>query len=217
MRAGQKRFWILVALIIAGGALVNFWELSGEARIERRQLSEFPVELGGWRQLRPDARFDAATEAVLRADDYVLRDYGAGAGNSLVSLYVGYYATQRTGSTYHSPLNCMPGTGWTLSAPSTVTVRPEDGSPAFEANRYVVQNASERFLLVYWYQGRGRAVASEYTDKVYVVLDSLRRRRSDGSMVRLLVPVRGSESEAEAQALDVAARVAPRLPAFVPN
>lgn len=217
MRAGQKRFWILVALIIAGGALVNFWELSGEARIERRQLSEFPVELGGWRQLRPDAKFDAATEAVLRADDYVLRDYGTNAAGTLVSLYVGYYATQRTGSTYHSPLNCMPGTGWTLSEPSTVTVRPEDGSPAFEANRYVVQNASERFLLVYWYQGRGRAVASEYTDKVYVVLDSLRRRRSDGSMVRLLVPVRSSESEAEAQALDVAARVAPRLPAFVPN
>ncbi|HEX5707971.1 MAG TPA: exosortase-associated EpsI family protein, partial [Pyrinomonadaceae bacterium] len=68
-----------------------------------------------------------------------------------------------------------------------------------------------------WYQGRGRAVASEYTDKLYVVLDSLRRRRSDGSMVRLLVPVRGSEAEAEAHALEVASRVSPRLPEFVPN
>jgi EpsI family protein len=216
MKAGHKRFWLLVALILAGGALVNFWELAGEARIERRRLSEFPKELGDWRQLHPDTRFDAATEAVLRADDYVLRDYGSGA-DSLVSLYVGYYATQRTGATYHSPLNCMPGSGWTLGAPSTVIIRPEDGGSAFEANRYVVENASDKFLLVYWYQGRGRRVASEYTDKAYVVWDSLRRRRSDGSMVRLLVPVRGSEAEAEARALDVAARVAPRLPEFVPN
>ncbi|HEX5708378.1 MAG TPA: EpsI family protein, partial [Pyrinomonadaceae bacterium] len=151
MRAGQKRFWVVVALIIAGGALVNFWEMAGEARIERRALREFPSELGGWRQLRADAKFDAATEAVLGADDYVLRDYGQ--AGALASLYVGYYATQRTGATYHSPLNCMPGTGWTLSAPSTVTVRPADGSAAFEANRYVVQNASEKYLLVYWYQG----------------------------------------------------------------
>jgi EpsI family protein len=215
MRTGQKRFWVVVALILAGGALVNFWELSGEARIERRALREFPAELGGWRQLRADAKFDAATEAVLRADDYVLRDYGR--DGALVSLYVGYYATQRTGATYHSPLNCMPGTGWTLSEPSTVTVRPDDGSAAFEANRFVVQNASDKYLLLYWYQGRGRAVASEYTDKLYVVMDSLRRRRSDGSMVRLLVPVRASEAEAEARGLEVAARVAPRLPEFVPN
>ncbi|HYN84212.1 MAG TPA: EpsI family protein [Pyrinomonadaceae bacterium] len=215
MRAGQKRFWVVVALILAGGALVNFWELSGEARIERRPLKEFPAELGGWHRLRPDAKFDAATEAVLKADDYVLRDYGR--DGAMASLYVGYYATQRTGATYHSPLNCMPGTGWTLSTPATVTVRPEDGSAAFEANRYVVQNASEKYMLVYWYQGRGRAVASEYTDKLYVVMDSLRRRRSDGSMVRLLVPVRGSEAEAERVALDVAARVSPRLSEFVPN
>lgn len=215
MKTGQKRFWVVVALILLGGALVNFWELSGEARIERRELREFPTELGGWRRLRPDAKFDAATESVLRADDYVLRDYGRDGG--MVSLYVGYYATQRTGATYHSPLNCMPGTGWTLSEPSTATVRPEDGSAAFEANRYVVQNGSDKYLLLYWYQGRGRAVASEYTDKVYVVLDSLRRRRSDGSMVRLLVPVRASEAEAESQALEVAARVAPRLAEFVPN
>jgi EpsI family protein len=215
MRAGQKRFWVVVALILAGGALVNFWELSGEARIERRELREFPTELGGWQRLRADAKFDAATEAVLRADDYVLRDYGR--DGAMVSLYVGYYATQRTGATYHSPLNCMPGTGWTLSEPSVVTVRPDDGSAAFEANRYVVQNASDKYLLLYWYQGRGRSVASEYTDKVYVVLDSLRRRRSDGSMVRLLVPVRASEAEAEAQGLEVASRVAPRLAEYVPN
>src|SRR5438270_5345627 len=195
MKAQAKYFWAMVALLVAGGAVINFWAAAGEARVPRRALAEFPAEVGGWRQAGPDARFDAATEAVLRADDYVSRDYAAGDGRA-ASLYVGYYSTQRTGATYHSPLNCLPGSGWELKEPSTVEIKPADGSPAFEANSYLVQHGSDRQLMIYWYQGRGRAVANEYRDKVYTVLDSIRLRRSDGAMVRLLVPIHGSEGEA---------------------
>ena len=72
-------------------------------------------------------------------------------------------------------------------------------------------------LMLYWYQGRGRAVASEYVDKVYTVFDSIRLRRSDGAMVRVLVPFRGSEREAAETAAQFAALVAPNLPAYVPD
>ncbi|MDT5295787.1 MAG: hypothetical protein QOJ76_2667 [Acidobacteriota bacterium] len=206
----------MAALLVLGGGVINFWAASGEARAPRRALAEFPVEVGVWRQAGRDVRFDAATEAVLRADDYVSRDY-AGAGGNTASLYVGYYATQRTGATYHSPLNCLPGSGWTLNDPSVVEVKPADGHAAFTANRYVIEHGGERLLMLYWYQGRGRAVASEYVDKAYTVFDSIRLRRSDGAMVRVLVPVRGSESEATETATEFAAQVAPNLAAYVPN
>jgi EpsI family protein len=217
MKSNAKHFWLMVVLLVVGGAVINVWAASGEARAPRRALAEFPVEVGGWRQTGRDLRFDAATEAVLRADDYVSRDYVAGDGAAAASLYVGYYATQRTGATYHSPLNCLPGSGWTLNEPGRVGIKPSDGSPAFEANRYIIEHAGDRQLMLYWYQGRGRAVASEYLDKVYTVFDSIRRRRSDGSMVRILVPVRGSEAEALARATQFAAQVAPRLPDYVPD
>jgi EpsI family protein len=205
----------MAALLILGGAVVNFWAAAGEARVSRRTLSEFPAAVGGWRQAGRDTRFDAATEAVLRADDYVSRDY-AGAGGQTASLYVGYYSTQRTGATYHSPLNCLPGAGWTLNDPSTVEVRPAGREP-FRANSYVIEHGEDRMLMLYWYQGRGRAVANEYWDKAYTVFDSIRRRRSDGAMVRVLVPFRGSEAEAAAVAAEFAAQVAPDLPAYVPD
>jgi EpsI family protein len=216
MRTQAKHFWAMAALLLLGGAVINFWAASGEARAPRRALAEFPSEVGGWRQAGRDTRFDAATEAVLRADDYVSRDY-AGAGGLAASLYVGYYATQRTGATYHSPLNCLPGSGWTLNDPSVVEVKPADGRAPFTANRYVIEHGGERLLMLYWYQGRGRAVASEYVDKAYTVFDSIRLRRSDGAMVRVLVPVRGSESEATETATQFAAQVAPNLAAYVPN
>jgi len=214
----RKQFWVMAALLIFGGAVVNFWAAAGEARAPRRALAEFPAELGGWRQSGSDVRFDAATEAVLRADDYVSRDYAGGAGRT-ASLYVGYYATQRAGATYHSPLNCLPGSGWTLKEPSTVEVRPADGRAPFEANSYVIEHGADRMLMLYWYQGRGRSVASEYVDKVYTVFDSIRLRRSDGAMVRVLVPFAGGVTEREAAetAAQFAAQVAPNLSAHVPD
>src|SRR5438105_10539795 len=216
MKSRGGNLWAMVALLVAGGAVINFWAAAGEARVARHALAEFPAEVGGWRQTGPDARFDAATEAVLRADDYVSRDYAAGDGRA-ASLYVGYYSTQRTGATYHSPLNCLPGSGWELKEPSTVEIKPADGSPAFEANSYLIEHGGDRQLMVYWYQGRGRAVASEYRDKLYTVLDSIRLRRSDGAMVRVLVPVRGSEAEASEIAAQFAAQVAPNLAPYVPD
>jgi EpsI family protein len=212
----HRKFWLLFVLLVACGALIHARERAGEVGVERRALKEFPEELGGWRRRGPDARFDAATEAVLRADDYVSRDY-AGAGGGFASLYVGYYSTQRTGATYHSPLNCLPGSGWTLNDPKTVEVKPADGRAPFRANSFVIEHGPERMLMLYWYQGRGRAVASEYADKVYTVFDSIRLRRSDGAMVRVLVPFRGSEQEAEQAAAQFAAHVAPNLPAYVPD
>jgi EpsI family protein len=206
----------MAVLLLLGGAVINYWAAAGEASAPRRVLAEFPTEVGGWHQTGRDVRFDAATEAVLRADDYVSRDY-AGEGGRWASLYVGYYASQRTGATYHSPLNCLPGSGWVLKEPSTVEVKPADGRAPFDANSYVIEHGNDRMMMLYWYQGRGRAVASEYVDKVYTVFDSIRLRRSDGAMVRVLVPFHGSEREASETAAQFAALVAPNLPAYVPD
>lgn len=206
----------MIALLFAGGAVVNLWEYVGEAHVGRRVLGEFPAQLGTWQQRGADMRFAPDVEEVLRADDYLSRDYQRADGR-LANFYVGYYSTQRNGATYHSPLNCLPGSGWTMSAPGLVRVTPADGRAPFEANRYIVENGDSRQLLVYWYQGRGRAVASEYWGKVYTVLDSVRRRRSDGAMVRVMVPVGADEGEALRAATDLAAQAAPQLSAYVPD
>jgi EpsI family protein len=133
-----------------------------------------------------------------------------------VNFYVGYYASQRDGATYHSPLNCLPGSGWVMSDPGKITITPK-GRPAFVANRYVIQNGDHKDLLVYWYQGRGRAVASEYWGKIFTVVDSVRRRRSDGAMVRITTPVNGSETAALQAAIDLAANSSSILPEFIPD
>lgn len=214
-RSHTIRFWALLAVLLLGGGIINVWERAGEARVSRRPLKDFPPQLGTWRQIGADLRFDEETEKILRADDYLSRNFVS--GGRIASFYVGYYSTQRNGATYHSPLNCLPGSGWVMSDAARITILPAGGGTPFEANRYLISNGKDRALMVYWYQGRGRAMSSEYWGKIYTVLDSVRRRRSDGAMVRVMVPVGSSQDEAQRTAVELASEAAARLSSFVPN
>ena len=208
------RFGVLLVVILFAGVLVNAWSYLGEAHVERKQLKDFPQNIGAWQKTGNDQILDDETLKVLRASDYLLRDFRKSDGQT-ANLYVGYYASQRTGATYHSPLNCLPGSGWTLSEPGKANITLPNGS-SFVANKYVIQNGDYKSLMVYWYQGRGRNVASEYLGKVYTVFDSVRLRRSDGAMVRVTVPIRDSEAAAEQTAIEFASTASNVLPNFVP-
>src|ERR671915_1054262 len=96
-KSNSKRFWILLVVLVVGGGIINVWERAGEAKISRKSLTEFPSQLGSWRQSGADTRFDAETEKVLRADEYLSRNYESADGR-VASFYTGYYASQRTGA-----------------------------------------------------------------------------------------------------------------------
>ena len=208
------RFGVLLILLLLAGVLVNAWAYLGEAHVERKELKDFPQSIGAWQKTGNDQTLDAETLKVLRASDYLLRDFRKSDGR-VANFYVGYYATQRTGATYHSPLNCLPGSGWTLSEPGKATIALPDGS-SFVANKYVIENGDYKSMMLYWYQGRGRNVASEYWGKVYTVFDSVRLRRSNGAMVRVTVPIGASEAVAEETAIEFASTASNVLPEFVP-
>lgn len=214
MKTSSIRFAVLLVAILGVGVLVNTWAYLGEAHVDRKPLQSFPEQLGAW-QKSSDQVIDEPTMKVLRATDYLLRDFRRADGET-ANFYVGYYSTQRDGASYHSPLNCLPGAGWMLTEPGKVTIPGPNGSN-FVANKFVIQNGNYRSLMIYWYQGRGRAVASEYWGKIYTIIDSVRLRRSDGALVRVTVPVTGSEQKALEAATDLAAAATMALPEYVPD
>ena len=214
-KSRNSKFWLLMITLLIGGVFINWFEQRGEAEIVRKPLSEIPFSLGDWRQKGKEIRFDGQTETVLRASDYTMREYILPDGR-LANLYIGYYASQRTGATYHSPQNCLPGAGWVMKQPELVEIKTADGK-TFTANKFIIENGIYNEVMIYWYQGRGRAVASEYRDKIYTVLDSVLRRRSDGAMVRVMTSVGNSETDATKAAIDLAAQTAERHAAYIPE
>lgn len=206
---------LVVFLVLAAAAVALRASARPDAAVPRETLAGFPMALDGWSGAEA-APLDLDTMRVLGVDDYLLRAYSA--PEAQVGLYVGYYRSQRQGDTIHSPMNCLPGAGWVPVQSGRTMIAAGDGR-SIEVNRYVIQKGEERQVALYWYEGRGRSVASEYWSKAFLVLDAARRNRTDGALVRVLSPVARGEDPAAAdrRAVAFAGRVVPLLPRFVPE
>ena len=84
-------------------------------------------------------------------------------------------------------------------------------------NRYLLQNEDVRALVLYWYQGRGRVQANEYLVKWDLLRDAVLRQRSDEALVRIVVPLSGSEEDSFRLARSVAETLVPALDQALPN
>jgi len=172
-------------LVLQGGA---FYALSGRPEVipASKTLAAFPRRIGEWRMVR-DGVIDQGEKDVLRADDYLTRQYAASQGRE-ASVFVAYFRSQRAGQTPHSPKNCLPGAGWSWSVADTISVAVAGRTQPIEINRYVVSKAEERAVVLYWYQSRGRVVASESRAAMYTAWDALRYNRSETELVRVVAP-----------------------------
>jgi EpsI family protein len=135
-----------------------------------------------------------------------------------IGLFIGYFPTQRTGVTIHSPKNCLPGSGWAFESSRYVKLNDADGK-THQVGEYIIGNGENRQFVIYWYQAHGRSVANEYMAKVYLVTDAIRMHRTDGALVRVITPIGSGEgtSAARVRAEAFTAHLTPMLPRFIPN
>jgi EpsI family protein len=207
----------LALLLLLGTALFLQARNRGEVFPPRKPLSSFPEQLGNW--TGTDVEITKDILDVLGQGDFLLRVYHDSAERlPSTDLFIAYFPSQRAGDTIHSPKNCLPGAGWTPIDSARVNLSVAGHAP-FPANRYVIAKSDERLLVVYWYWAHDRAVASEYWAKIYLVTDSIRMNRSDGSLVRLTTPMRPGESvdTAMARLLPFAGYVVPLLNQYIPQ
>jgi EpsI family protein len=112
--------------------------------------------------------------------------------------------------------NCLPGAGWdpVQSGYATISI---PGGRNIVVNEYVIQHGLDKQLVFYWYQGRGRVVATEYSGKFWMVADAIARNRTDGALVRLIIPVNGDEQKARDRLMGLTQLMFPQLDALIPN
>ena len=156
---------------------------------------------------------------TLKLDDYLLADY-ARRGDGPVNLYIAWYATQTAGASTHSPRACLPGGGWRiLDLRRTPIAQARPGATALEVNRALVAYGDQRQLVYYWFLQRGRTVTNEYLVKWYLLVDALWRHRTDGALVRLVVPIPPgmADGEADRDLQAFATAIAPHLSRYIPG
>jgi EpsI family protein len=207
-----------VAVVLLGGTGL-FLQVRGHHEVSpgREPLASFPRQLGDW--TGTDISLSPDILEALGPGDFLLRDYeNASGGEPGVDFFIAYFPSQKTGDTIHSPQNCLPGAGWSPVESRRISISVPGHTP-FEANRYVIAKGSERQLVLYWYWAHDRAVASEYWAKFYLVADSIRLSRSDGSLVRVTTPMVEGENDnvAQERLLAFAANVIPIINQYVPR
>ncbi len=211
----SPRFWIVFALL-AATALILQGRGTTDRIPAREPLSQFPLAVDG--RLGTDLTIDQGALDVLGAGDFLSRVYRADANSIPVGLFIGYFPSQRTGSTIHSPKHCLPGAGWVFESSQYVDLNDANGKP-HRVGEYIIANAGSRQFVLYWYEAHGRSVANEYMAKIYMVTDAMRLNRTDGALVRVITPIDPNRetSEARARAEAFVAQLAPVLPRFIPN
>jgi EpsI family protein len=208
----RARFFITVGTLVAGIVLLHGVS-HGEPAPLRQPLRQLPIAMDGW--LGQEEPLEARIVSALGVSDYVNRGY-TGIGGQSVDLYVGYYQSQRTGETIHSPKNCLPGAGWEPVRSGRLTI-PMAAPPAIVVNEYLVEKGPAQYLVLYWYQTHGRVIAGEYSGKAWLVFDAITKNRTDAALVRVLTSTRNGEDEATARVVQFVQTLYPRLNTFIPD
>jgi EpsI family protein len=177
------RFILTVSILLAAAA-GNYFFSKPDISLPRRTLAEFPRKIGEWTVVS-EHQIDDQSMKILQVDDYIMRSYCNSKGE-IMGLYIGYFKSQREGKGIHSPRQCLPGAGW---APINNAVYQipvgNHNRETVSVNKFVMEKGLERQLYLFWYQGRGRIYASEYWNKIYLIWDSLTRKRTDGALIRI--------------------------------
>lgn len=214
------RFWVIVVLL---ASTIFVLQSRGDVDLvpSSDPLSLMPRNFGPW--TAQDIPLTDDTLEVLGKGDFLNRIYSipptpGSPAVPPVSLFIGYFASQRTGQTMHSPQNCLPGAGWTFESKKYTTIQDVAGKN-YDVGEYVISNGDVKQFVIYWYQAHGRSIPNEYVAKGFMVTDAIRLNRTDGALVRVITQVMPSESmeSAEARAVHFTQQIAPTLPRFIPN
>ena len=118
---------------------------------------------------------------------------------------------------FRSPKNCLPGSGWDPVRAGETTIAVPGGGRKIVVNEYVIQRDQDKQLVFYWYQGRGRVIASEYAAKFWMVTDAVSKNRTDGALVRVITPMANNESAAQARLVSFTQSLFPQLDEIIPR
>ncbi|MCC6927977.1 MAG: EpsI family protein [Gemmatimonadaceae bacterium] len=193
------------SVLLAGARRQEIVKLPHSLRDARFEFTGFAVE---------SRTISENEQRVAGMSDYAFRIFRSPTDSTqMFSTYVGYYESQATGRTIHSPRNCLPGAGWQTVESGTRTLQVA-GQPV-TVNRYILANGPLQAMVYYWYQGRGRVAWNEYAVKWDLLRDAATRGRTEEALVRIMVPIPPSRQfnatewqERLARADDLASRAA---------
>jgi exosortase D (VPLPA-CTERM-specific) len=202
-------FIAALAMILISGILV--FSVAQPPPVPLLQsFDHFPLQLGPWQGRRTymDPKIFEKTDA----DSYFDADYSC-PGEPPVSLYIAHYESQSSpGGLGHNPRVCMTGSGWETVESGSLAIAP--GHPV---NYLILARAGTSLIVYYWniQMGDWMALENARMYKLYTIVNSLQRQRTDWALVRLITPIDQHIAKSHERLTDFAKLLMPVLPQFI--
>lgn len=212
----QAAITVAICLFFAGSG----WALqklpSARNLPARSTFDSFPMQIGQWSAKRNYLSDEIIGE--LWADDYVSATYQRPGSLNSIQLLIPFYTYQGTRHTAHAPQSCMLGSGWSLIGSKEGLVDLGNGDQ-ISMSMSLWQKGNYQVYGAYFFLMRGRVIISPWANKLYLMMDAVTKRRTDGALVRMEMAVAPGQSVEEVQTIieEFLAELWPILPAYVPR
>jgi EpsI family protein len=177
-----------VVLILLGSALlyahVIGLERGGTLSLEPSAFLPGPQ---GWKGEEVSLR--EFEEDLLKPESHLYLRYESSEHGEPIYVFLGYFRDQRMGIQIHSPINCLPGSGWNLTR--SEKFRPSGLS--FDTRRLVAERSGQQREVYYWFITSSGITSSEYMLKLAQLKSGLLLRSKDALFVRISVGITGGE------------------------
>ena len=125
---------------------------------------------------------------VLYLDDYVNMNFSD--GKEIISLYVGYYLSNKKVGAAHDPLVCFPGQGWRLTNKSTEKLQLTAlANESISYSMMVGTLGQQKELIIYWFQAYDIANNTTFSQKLSLLFNRILKKGEDNAFVRLTIPL----------------------------
>jgi len=182
----------LIVLFLIGACF--FYTNSIKSRSQQSganvNLKNIPLEIETWGGV--EFSFDENVLKTLKADQVMNRRYINEDGKE-IWLYIGYWDNQKYGAQPHSPIQCLPGSGWNIETNEISEL--QDASGKFPVNLAAISNGDIHQLMLYWYQTQSGHLAEEVSIKYDLAKNALSGKATNAAIIRITASVGGGNKQ----------------------
>lgn len=175
----------------------------GLENLEDDAVISLPARIGSYRQVGDDIDPGDTVREVLETSSILMRYYAAPNGLPVLLTVVQAGETRRS---LHFPEVCLVGQGWEVEQAYAAPVGIE-----FRGRRLVIIRGDKKEAVLYWFKTGDEHTGSAFINALWWGREQLTFGTATSSMIKLSIPVRQGDSEAEAFAIldDFATRLVP--------
>lgn len=184
---------VVIICLLVTGLLVNL--RTEPVTVEKGiTLSETIESFGNWHSAA-EIPLQQSVRDALKLDDYLFRSFSD--GSERVSLYIGYYFSNRKVGASHDPLVCFPGQGWKLEARETseMTISMVSGTGTVDYATMIAERGDSKEFLLYWFQAYDIPTSDTLSQKVMLLWRKILTGGEESAFVRISMDMEEKSKE----------------------